>query len=229
MTTERRHWTVDGDVQAVKAVGGRLFVSGHFGRIVSLGEERCQFFSGTIGTPASPDNQLLWLESDPNVQNAGHLGGFAIAADNASDTYWAGHITSVVPPAAGNPACNTAPQTTTYSYIMRQVEGGATSEANAPTKPAAATLTPGAGGSTVVSWTASTDDTAVTAYYVYVNGVRTYVVSGLQTTLTIPGLDPNAAPPIRVEALDPYGNRSARSTRPRSPPSTAPSASSRRS
>ena len=218
VTTERRHWTVDGDVQAVKAIGGRLFVSGHFGRIVTLGVERCQFFSGTIGTPASPDNQLLWLEADPNVQNAGHLGGFAIAGDSASDTYWAGHITTVVPPAAGNPACNTSPQTSTYSYVMRQVEGGSASgETNAPTKPSNAQLGIGPATSTIVSWTASTDDTAVTAYYIYVNGVRTYVVSGTQTSFTIPGMDATTAPPIRVEALDPYANRSARSD-PAKPP-----------
>lgn len=211
VTTERRHWTVNGDVQAVTVAGGRLFVAGHFSHIVSLGVDRCNFFSGTIGTPASPDNQLVWLEADPDIQNAGHLGGFAIVAETASDTYWAGHITKLVPPAPGNPVCSTTPQTAPYSYIMRQIEGGGPTEANAPSKPANVKLAPGPNGSTVVSWTASTDDTDVTAYYVYLNGVRTYVASGRQTSFTIPGVDPPSAPQVRVEALDPFGNRSPKS------------------
>ena len=170
---------------------------------------RCQFASFSVGSPDLPDDQLLQLLPDPDLQNGGHLGAFSVVANGDTDSYWAGLITSITQAASGNPACSNGAQRAPYSYILRLFDGGGLTDTTRPSTPTNAQLAAGPSNSTVVTWTGSTDDTAVTAYYVYLNGTRSYVAAGSQTTFTIPNLAPGSAPPIAIQALDPYGNRSA--------------------
>ena len=61
-----------------------------------------------------------------------------------------------------------------------------------------------------VSWTAATDNVAVTGYNVYVNSVLTSQTAS--TTIQITGLMPNTSYAIEIEAKDLINNKSAKST-----------------
>jgi endonuclease I/chitodextrinase len=61
-----------------------------------------------------------------------------------------------------------------------------------------------------VSWTASTDNVAVTGYNVFVNGTLTSQTAN--TTVQITGLTPNTSYAIQIEAKDLINNKSAKTT-----------------
>ena len=203
-------WQVSGDAQAVATSGNTVFVGGHFETITNLPGDpaRCHAFSATFGTA---DAINLQLQPEPNIYNGGHVGVFSIVAPAADDTYWAGHLTRFDPPQPGDP-CGDGLQTASYSHIMRVVEGGGPADTAVPTTPSNVVRTDGSTGSIDVSWTASTDDTAVTAYYVFVNGVARRTLPGSATSVTLTAADvADLANPgaIRIQALDPFGNVSA--------------------
>jgi hypothetical protein len=74
-----------------------------------------------------------------------------------------------------------------------------------PTAPGAVVGTP-APTSVALSWGPSTDDTAVTGYNVYENGVKVQTVTG--PTATISGLTPSTKYAFKVQAFDAAGNLS---------------------
>jgi hypothetical protein len=79
-----------------------------------------------------------------------------------------------------------------------------------PTRPEnlhAATIT---ATSIEITWTASTDNVAVTGYNIYVDGARVKRVT--ETTYTIALLDPETNYTVEVEAIDAAGNRSERAS-----------------
>ena len=208
-------WKVNGDAQAVATSGNTVFVGGHFGRITSPTgmPDRCHAFSATFGTV---DAINLQLQPEPNIYNGGHVGVFSIiSAPAADDSYWAGHLTRFDQPVSGD-ECGDGLQVASYSHIMRVVEGGGPADATVPSTPSNVLRTDGSTGSIDVTWTASTDDTAVTAYYVFVSCVarKTLPASATSVTLTAADVAPaDLANPgnIRIQALDPFGNVSARS------------------
>jgi bacillolysin len=81
------------------------------------------------------------------------------------------------------------------------------SDTTAPTTPTALTASGTTSSSTDLSWTASTDNVAVTGYNVY-NGT-TLVATATGTTYTVTGLTSNTAYTFTIKAKDAAGNLSA--------------------
>jgi len=81
---------------------------------------------------------------------------------------------------------------------------------SAPSIPANVTVTSITGTSFIVNWAASTDDTGVTNYEIYLNGSLHGSTSN--TTYTATGLTENTAYAVRVSAKDAANNSSAQST-----------------
>lgn len=92
------------------------------------------------------------------------------------------------------------------------VTSSASSDTTAPSTPAGLTVTGTTSSSASLSWTASTDDVAVTGYEVFQNGGATPVASPTGTSVTVPGLGSSTAYSFTVKARDAAGNRSAASS-----------------
>jgi chitodextrinase len=112
---------------------------------------------------------------------------------------------------------------TTYSYTIAAVDtsghtsaqtaavsGSASNDAVAPTTPTGLKTTLIGSNSIALSWTASTDNTAVTGYDVFRNGTK--VGSPTVTAYTDNALTPNTTYSYTVKARDAAGNTSAAST-----------------
>ncbi len=85
--------------------------------------------------------------------------------------------------------------------------GGSTSDTTAPSVPGGLKVTGTTSNSASLSWTASTDNTAVTGYNVYRNGTKVGTTSG--TSYTDSGLSASTAYSYTVSAYDAAGNTSA--------------------
>lgn len=88
--------------------------------------------------------------------------------------------------------------------------GGGTSDTQAPTVPGGLTVSATTSNSASLTWTASTDNTAVTGYDVYRNGTK--VGSATATSYTDTGLSASTTYTYTVKAKDAAGNVSAAST-----------------
>lgn len=110
--------------------------------------------------------------------------------------------------------------------------GSSGGDTQAPTAPTGLTVTGKTSGSVSLSWTASTDNTGVTAYDVYRAGVQ--VGSSATTSFTDTGLTASTSYSYTVKARDAAGNVSAASsavsatTADGAEPAPAPSRSSTR-
>lgn len=95
-----------------------------------------------------------------------------------------------------------------HPEYVHQVWGyiNTTPDTTAPSTPLNVTVGSITGSTATASWTASTDNIAVSGYNVYINGVL-YGSSG-STTLNISGLNPNTTYEITVQAFDAAGNTS---------------------
>lgn len=87
--------------------------------------------------------------------------------------------------------------------------GGGTSDTEAPTTPSNLTSPSTTTSSIALTWTASTDNIAVTSYDIYVNGV--YKANSTINSATVTGLTPNTTYTIYIIAKDAKGNQSAAS------------------
>ncbi len=87
---------------------------------------------------------------------------------------------------------------------------GGTSDTQAPTVPTNLAVSNETTTTIDLNWTASTDDTAVTSYYVYVDG--TYNSSSTTTSTTVSGLNPSTTYSFTVLAIDAANNQSAQSS-----------------
>ncbi|SCY64067.1 Por secretion system C-terminal sorting domain-containing protein [Flavobacterium anhuiense] len=97
-----------------------------------------------------------------------------------------------------------------HPEYVNQIWGGTPSgDTQAPTAPTSLASTSKTATSITLSWTASTDNVAVTGYEVYANSVLKTTVSS--TTTTITGLTASTAYSIYVKAKDAVGNTSASS------------------
>ncbi|WP_433778774.1 endonuclease [Flavobacterium anhuiense] len=97
-----------------------------------------------------------------------------------------------------------------HPEYVNQIWGGTPSgDTQAPTAPTSLASTSKTSTSITLSWTASTDNVAVTGYDVYANSVLKTTVSS--TTATITGLTASTAYSIYVKAKDAAGNASASS------------------
>lgn len=97
-----------------------------------------------------------------------------------------------------------------HPEYVNQIWGGTPSgDTQAPTTPTSLASTSKTATSITLSWTASTDNVAVTGYDIYANSVLKTTVSG--TTATITGLTASTAYSIYAKAKDAAGNTSASS------------------
>ncbi|UWY27968.1 endonuclease [Flavobacterium sp. TR2] len=95
-----------------------------------------------------------------------------------------------------------------HPEYVNQIWGGTPSgDTQAPTAPTSLASTSKTATSITLSWTASTDNVAVTGYEIYANSALKTTVSG--TTATITGLTASTAYSIYVKAKDAAGNSSA--------------------
>ncbi|WP_272952033.1 fibronectin type III domain-containing protein [Streptomyces filamentosus] len=91
-----------------------------------------------------------------------------------------------------------------------------------PTAPRALRAAPDGTTAATLAWTASRDDTRVTAYDVYQAGVRVHTAPGTATTARLTGLRPGTAYSFTLRARDAAENSSPDSPRPTSPPPPPP-------
>ncbi|MFC0779126.1 endonuclease [Flavobacterium sp. HJSW_4] len=97
-----------------------------------------------------------------------------------------------------------------HPEYVNQIWGGTSSgDTQAPTAPTSLASTAKTATSISLSWTASTDNVAVTGYEIYANSALKTTVSG--TTATITGLTASTVYSIYVKAKDAAGNPSASS------------------
>ena len=108
-------------------------------------------------------------------------------------------ITVLAKDLAGNASAQSAP-----------ANGTTTTDTTAPSVPSNVNITFITGTSFQVNWTASTDNTAVTSYDVYIDGTLNGAVTG--TNYTVSGLTISTDYSVRVLAKDSANNQSAQST-----------------
>jgi len=97
-----------------------------------------------------------------------------------------------------------------HPEYVNQIWGGTSStDTQAPTTPTSLASTSKTATSISLSWTASTDNVAITAYEIYANGTLKTNVSGVTATIT--GLTASTNYSIYVKAKDAAGNSSASS------------------
>jgi Zn-dependent metalloprotease/chitodextrinase len=149
---------------------------------------------------------LTWTASTDNVAVTGYdvYNGVTLITTVASTAY---NVTGLSPSAAY-----------TFTVKAKDAAGNLSDASNdatittlatdttAPTAPSALTASGTTSSSTNLSWTASTDNVAVTGYNVY-NGA-TLVTTVSATTYTVTGLSPNTAYTFTVKAKDAKDNLS---------------------
>lgn len=89
---------------------------------------------------------------------------------------------------------------------VNDIWGSPIVDTEAPTAPSNLTVTGTSSNSVSLSWTASTDNIAVTGYNVYINGVLNTTVTG--TSATITGLNPSTTYSFYIVAKDAANNLS---------------------
>lgn len=147
-------------------------------------------------SPDFPDIFLKWNIEDPVSDfEKQHNEHFYTVQGNRNPFIDNPYLASVI--WNGDAAENTWPDT---------FSGGGTPDTEAPTTPtnlAAGTITT---ASIALTWTASTDNVAVTSYDIFVNGV--FKANSTTTSTTITGLTPETAYSIYVIAKDAKANKS---------------------
>ncbi len=96
-----------------------------------------------------------------------------------------------------------------HPEYVAQIWGNIVPDTEVPTTPANLTASNPSSNSITLSWTASTDNTGVSGYDIYVNGALYSTVSA--TTATVSGLNPSTAYTFYIIANDASGNASAAS------------------
>jgi chitodextrinase len=164
-------------------------------------------------TAASPSEiDLSWTASSDNVA----VTGYVIYRDQLK-------LTTVPGTATAYHDTGLAPSTD-YVYTVQAVDAaGNASPQSSPTKERTPPPTDGepptapsgfratAVGSTEIdlTWTASTDNVAVTGYVIFRDGVELTTVAGTATSFQDTGLDPSTGYVYVIEAIDAAGNHSA--------------------
>ena len=112
---------------------------------------------------------------------------------------------------------------TTYYYVVRAIDSTAAaalsnqaiavtaSDKTPPTPPTNLQVVTTTSTSVSLIWNSATDNVAVTGYYIYVNGAKSYATSAGDTTFTASDLNSNQEYSFYVIAVDGSGNVSVRS------------------
>lgn len=101
-----------------------------------------------------------------------------------------------------------------------ETNGGGSGDTEAPTVPTGVATSNPTTSSIDVSWSASSDNVAVTGYKVYIDGSNPVTVSSTSTTIT--GLSDNTTYAFTVSAFDAAGNESSQSSGANGATSSAP-------
>ncbi|HTI89861.1 MAG TPA: LamG-like jellyroll fold domain-containing protein [Puia sp.] len=201
-------------VQVMEQFGCSSNFSQPFTVVSSSGPNKPDPASGLKATTLSKTSVELDWSSNPNpafnetafeIYQATKAGGpYKLAAITAADasTYTLSNLHSG----------------TAYYFIIRAVNNtGASANSNeansttqsdtqAPTPPTGLTITGTSATSVALSWTASTDDVAVTAYDIYINGIKSYISTS--NTFTVFNLTHGRAYTFFVKARDFANNNS---------------------
>ena len=166
--------------------------------------------TGLTATPYTNGVGLAWTAATDNIGVKNYVVTLAGQTKTltGTSTYLGGLAPSTVYTArvqavdtAGNVSAATK-----ITFTTRPSSGGG--DTQAPTAPTNLKATP-ASTSLALSWTAATDNVAVTAYTVTV-GSQSLTVTG--TSATVTGLTPSTAYSVSVKALDAAGNASPAAT-----------------
>jgi len=142
----------------------------------------------------------VWVDSVAQTPLLGNVTTHTITGLTASTSY---NIQLKAFDAAGN-----------YSTLSGGVSMSTTasSDVTPPTQPTALTLATATEDSLYFTWTASTDNVAVTGYRVYKGGVLNYTTGAATTEHTITGLTASTSYDIQVSAIDAALNESAKTS-----------------
>ena len=152
-----------------------------------------------VSWTAATDNEAVTkyeIYANGNLNGETASTNYTATGLNANTSY---AITVLAKDLAGNASAQSAP-----------ANGTTTADATAPSVPSNVNITFITGTSFQVNWTASTDNTAVTSYDVYIDGTLNGVVTG--TNYTVSGLTISTDYSVRVLAKDSANNQSAQST-----------------
>lgn len=97
-----------------------------------------------------------------------------------------------------------------HPEFVSLIWGSTTSDTEAPSIPTNLTVTGSTSSSVSLSWTASTDNTSVLGYDIYVDGLYKTTVNG--TSVTVTGLNPSTTYSFYIKAKDSSGNISSSSS-----------------
>lgn len=167
-----------------------------------------------LASPSQTDETiaLTWSPASDNVGVVGY------------DVYRDGVLAATTAPGETSATLSGLAALTPYAITLRARDAaGNASDASAaltvtteapdaapPTAPGSLAVASVTGASASLTWTASTDNKAVTGYAVYRNGIQIGTTTGaLATVYTVTGLIPGTSSAITVKALDAAGNRSA--------------------
>jgi chitodextrinase len=142
----------------------------------------------------------VWVDSVAQTPLLGNVTTHTVTGLTASTSY---NIQLKAFDAAGN-----------YSTLSGGVSMSTTasSDVTAPSVPTALTLATATEDSLYFTWTASTDNVAVTGYKVYKGGVLDYTTGATTTEHTITGLTASTSYDIQVSAIDAAANESAKTS-----------------
>jgi membrane carboxypeptidase/penicillin-binding protein PbpC len=153
------------------------------------------------GTPVEKFNQPSTVVSHDVCKADG-----ALAQSAGSNTYTEYFLSGTLP----TKTCNEPKQDQNNNDNQNQTTQPTTQDTTAPTTPTGLTATPASATSITLSWTASTDDTAVAGYKIYRNG--SLVATSTTASYTDTGLTPLTKYSYTVLATDAAGNASSQSS-----------------
>jgi len=170
----------------------------------------------TAGAVSQVAVQLNWSKNPhPNISET----GFEVYRGTKSGGPY--QLVGITPKDTLNYLDQGLAASTSYYYIVRAINASAaskvTNEASAttqkdtipPTAPSGLAVTVTTSSSVGLTWNPSTDFVGVVNYDIYVNGVKTYTVPGVQNSFTVYNLTDKQAYAFRVKARDAAGNNSA--------------------
>ncbi|MEV0096081.1 cellulose binding domain-containing protein [Streptomyces sp. NPDC050738] len=184
--------STDGGATFTKAAGITSGVNLGYGKAAPGRTNAALYLAGTVGgvtgVHASDDSGATWRRINDDQHSYGNMGA-AITGD---------------PRTYGRVYLGTNGRGILFADAPA---GGSTGDTQAPTVPAGLAVTATTGSTVALSWTASTDDTGVTAYDVLRDG--TVVGSPSVAGYTDTGLSASTAYAYQVRAKDAAGNASA--------------------
>jgi hypothetical protein len=183
----------DGDGQAVNVVGNVVYFGGHFDSVLSPATAR----SKLVGL----DLQTLQILPTPHVLTTGAFGVWAIYGEsNPNDVWWGGEWSHVADLSGTGLGLRTG-------NLVHFVDGFP-ADTQPPAAPGRPVVSQQLGTMVELRWPAAADNRGILGYVVYVNGTAKHSVSGLDTSLWLPGLSPSATYQITVRAIDVGRNQS---------------------